>query len=346
MVCTERRGSVKAVAVLTIFLIALSAMGVFVFKEPLLKFLYLAGPGEYEMTQPIPEGNGTNQSPARQAKEGVPESTAPPTTAKTPVPASPLPAVVKPTPTQIYPPAIPAPTLKITPTPTPILTLMTQNKLLLSGILCTVDYQLIPQSEGVARRLLDLCESNVPKIEAKFGRGLNAPPYRIEFYTPGPGSGGQGTNSDSDAYVTDRVYLGTNYWQTEHSNDAGILTHELTHVIQSYQGYLTSAQRWLVEALADYGAYVAGYSDDLETRCYHFSTDMQNQTHMYSCTYKFLKFVGGKYDSEIPFKLHRALQSGTYSDNLWIQYTGKAFSQLASECSQDSNCGGAYHGGL
>jgi hypothetical protein len=262
------------------------------------------------------------------------------------------------TPTPSHAPALtptpsrtPTPTKKPTPTPTPTHTatptpIPTQNGFLLSGTSCIIDYTLIPQFGSNARKLLDLCEIDVPKLEAKFGRGPSAPPYKIQFYTPGAGS--QGTGADPRAYAgSSGVFLSTDSWRTEFPYDGKILAHELTHVIQSFYGYNTPEYPgWLIEALADYGAYVAGYSNDLESDCYHFSTDMQNQTQVYSCTYKFLKFIGSKYDSEIPFKLHRALQSGIYSENLWMQYTGKTFNQLTSECSQDSNCGGAYHGGL
>ncbi len=240
------------------------------------------------------------------------------------------------------------PTPIITPTPTPPSgsTTITKNGFLLSGSLCSFDYSLMPQSENNARRLLNLCEVDVPILEARFGRGPSAPIYKIQFYSPAAGS--QGTGGDAIAYAgTSGVFLSTESWGTEFPYDAKILAHELTHVIQSFKGYNSADYPgWLVEALADYGAYVAGYSNDLEKDCYHFSNDMQNQTHVYSCTYKFLKFVGSKYDPETPFKLHKALQSGTYTENLWVQYAGKTFNQLTSECSQDSNCGGLYHGGL
>lgn len=241
-------------------------------------------------------------------------------------------------------------------TPTPVITLasvpiytstpISKNGFLLSGSLCSFDFSLLPQSENNARRLLNLCEQNVPILEAKFSRGPSAPPYKIQFYTPVAGS--QGTGGDPNAYVASgQIYLSTSYWQTEAPYDARILAHEITHVIQSFKGYNSpDYPGWLIEALADHGAYTAGYSSDLEKDCYHFSTDMQNQLHVYSCTYKFLKFIENKYDSTIVFKLNKALQSGSYSEDLFSQYTGKTFNQLTSECSQNSDCGGVFHGGL
>lgn len=282
-------------------------------------------------------------SPSPTVSVGLPIATSTPTPSQTPVftPTPPPSQIPTPTKTPNYS-AAPKPT----PTPTLLPGQITKNGFLLSGSLCTFDFSLAPQSESNARRLLNLCEIDVPKLEAKFGRGPSAPPYKIQFYTPGSGS--QGTGADSRAYAgSSGVFLSTDSWRTEFPYDAKILAHEITHVIQSFYGYNTPEYPgWLVEALADYGSYVAGYSNDLESDCYHFSNDMQNQTQVYGCTYKFLKFVGGKYGSEIPFKLHKALQSGTYSDNLWIQYTGKTFNQLTGECSQDSDCGGSYHGGL
>jgi len=270
-----------------------------------------------------------------------PTSITPSNTPVTPKPA-PSPVVVK------TPPS-PSPT-PITPTSTPVPTYTSipanKNGFLLSGSLCTFDFSLAPQSENNARRLLDFCEKIAPTLETKFGRGPSAPPYKIQYYIPQPGS--QGTGGDANAYVGNgQVYLSINYWQTKALYDAEILAHELTHVIQSFYGYNTlEYPGWLIEALADYGAYTTGYSNDLEKNCYHFSSDMQNQTHVYNCTYKFLKFIENKYDSALAFKLNKALQSGNYSENLFVQYTGKTFDQLTAECSQNSDCAGLYRGGL
>lgn len=231
-------------------------------------------------------------------------------------------------------------------TPTPVSVPITKKEFLLSGSLCNFDYSLLPQSENNARRLIDLCESIVPKLEAKFGRGPSAPPYKIQFYVSAPGSQGTGGDANASAGSTG-IYLSTNYWQGELPDEAGyIMAHELTHVITSHFG-----SAWLAEAIADYGAYIvagyAGYSKGLfESNCYHFPNDIQNQNHVYGCTYKFLKFVEDKYDSTIVFKLNKALQSENYSENVFAQYTGKTYNQLISECSQDSICGGVYHGGL
>jgi len=227
---------------------------------------------------------------------------------------------------------------------TPILIPITKNGFILSGTFCIVDYTLVPQSEINARRLLNLCEIDIPKLEAKFGRGPKAPPYKIQFYTPRVGASG---NSAARAYASNgTVILSTNFstdsWQVEFPWDAEmVLAHELTHVIQSFKYYYPG---WLVEALADYGVYVAGYSKDLEKNCYHFSN--ARKINVFNCTYKFLKFVERKYDPGISLKLHRAFQSESasdnqiYSDNLFVQYTGKTYSQLISECSQDLDCGG------
>lgn len=260
----------------------------------------------------------------------------PPPTVKSPTLPTTLPSPLPPPPPPVKPPSVPPVTPP--PTPTPIPKSITQDGFLLSGTSCIIDYTLVPQSEVNARRLLNLCEIDAPKLEAKFGRGPSAPPYKIQFYTPAPGS--QGTGGDARAYAgSSGVFLSTDSWRTEFPYDAKILAHEITHFIQSFYGYNTPEYPgWLVEALADYGAYVAGYSNDLEKDCYHFSNP--RQIHVFNCTYKFLKFVEKKYDPQVSFKLHKALQSGIYSDSLFSQYTGKTYDQLISECSQDLDCGG------
>lgn len=211
---------------------------------------------------------------------------------------------------------------------------------ILSSNLCSFDISLMPQARSNAMRLLNLCERDAPLIEAKFGLGPR--PYRIQFYVPGTGPEGTGTNSDSDAYVTDKIYLSTSFWQTQNTGDEEILAHEMTHALQLNGGI---QYNWVTEALADYGAYMAGYQADLERRCYHFSSDIQNQTHIYDCTYKFIKF-SEKYDPQLAVHLQSSLKSHNYSVDTWAKYTGKTFDQLTNECSQDSQCVGLYHGGL
>ena len=219
---------------------------------------------------------------------------------------------------------------------------ITKNGFLLTGELCVINYQLIPQSEENARRLLNLCEIIVPKIEAKFGRGPNAPPYRIEFYTPRPED--KGTGNAPRAYAAnDTVTLSTDFWYTKFPEDAGILAHELTHVVQAFYGYFSEYEylgiNWLVEALADYGEYIAGYSEDLEKNCYHFLSN--RKLGVFSCTFQFLKFVEEKYDPEISGKFYKVLRSPSANiDDLFAQYTGKTIGQLINECSQELSCGG------
>ena len=215
---------------------------------------------------------------------------------------------------------------------------ITKNGFVLSGTSCVMDYALMPQSEGNARRLIDLCENDIPKIESKFGRGPRALPYKIQFYTPAPGS--QGTGGDARAYVDGGVvFLSTEYWGTKFVYDEKILAHELAHANQSFCfNTCPEYSALVVEALADYGAYVAGYINDLEKECYNFPNSRQIK--VFNCTYEFLKFIESKYDSGISLKLHKAFQSGTYSENLFLQYTGKTYEQLIDECSKDSDCGG------
>lgn len=120
------------------------------------------------------------------------------------------------------------------------------------------------------------------------------------------------------------------------------MTHAIQHTGDGFQ------YNWVIEALADYGAYVAGYENELEhgeIGCYHFLTDIQNRTHVYGCMYRFLRFVENKYDSQLVVQLHQA--RAKYSDDLLVQYTGKTFDQLANECAkEDSKCAGVFHGGL
>lgn len=112
---------------------------------------------------------------------------------------------------------------------------------------------------------------------------------------------------------------------SEHPNDLGLLTHELTHMAQVYPNY-DSDTVWLTEGIADYSRYLFGPNDngwrlpDLE--------DGQHYDDSYGVTARFLLWLEQHGYQGIVEELNDRLQENTYDLNDFKEITGKTIQQL------------------
>lgn len=107
-----------------------------------------------------------------------------------------------------------------------------------------------------------------------------------------------------------------------HTNDWGMVVHELTHVVQSYP---PGGPGWLVEGIADY------------IRLTHFepkaprprlNPDKASYRDAYKTTAMFLEWAERKHDAKLVTKLNAALRQRKYSPELWQTATGKTVDEL------------------
>ncbi|MEQ2005225.1 MAG: basic secretory protein-like protein [Limisphaerales bacterium] len=107
-----------------------------------------------------------------------------------------------------------------------------------------------------------------------------------------------------------------------HTNDWGMVVHELTHVVQSYP---PGGPGWLVEGIADY------------IRLSHFepaaprpriNPDKASYRDAYKTTAIFLAWVEKQHDAKLVSKLNAALRQRKYSPELWKEATGKTVDEL------------------
>lgn len=107
-----------------------------------------------------------------------------------------------------------------------------------------------------------------------------------------------------------------------HTNDWGMVVHELTHVVQSYP---PGGPGWLVEGIADY------------IRLSHFepgapkpriNPDKASYRDAYKTTAGFLAWAEKRHDAKLVAKLNAALRQRTYSPELWKGATGQTLDEL------------------
>lgn len=107
-----------------------------------------------------------------------------------------------------------------------------------------------------------------------------------------------------------------------HPDDWGMVVHELTHVVQSYP---PGGPGWLVEGIADYIRIV-----HFEPQAPRPKIDPVKASYKdaYKTTAMFLEWVEKQHAAGLVVKMNAALRQGKYSDDLWVQLTGKNVDEL------------------
>lgn len=108
----------------------------------------------------------------------------------------------------------------------------------------------------------------------------------------------------------------------QHSDDWGMVVHELTHVVQSYP---PGGPGWLVEGIADYVRIV-----HFEPQAPRPKIDPAKASYKdaYKTTAMFLEWVEKHHAPDLVAKMNAALRQGKYSDDLWTKLTGKTVDEL------------------
>lgn len=106
----------------------------------------------------------------------------------------------------------------------------------------------------------------------------------------------------------------------------GAVVHEMVHVVQQY--HRRGNPSWLVEGMADYVRWFL-YEPPSKRPRPNPAKDHYNDS--YRKTAAFVYYVTEKYGKDIPRKLNTAMREGTYSADLWKQYTGKTPEELWDE---------------
>jgi hypothetical protein len=133
----------------------------------------------------------------------------------------------------------------------------------------------------------------------------------------------------SPKWIKDQVARGP-------QNEAvGSVVHEAVHVVQQY-GVAKGPHRvpgWLTEGIADYIRWWKYEPASARRPVRPIRRDGKPASYMdsYQTTAAFLEYVAKNYDHEIVVKLNATGRQGTYTPDLWKQYTGKTADELWAE---------------
>jgi hypothetical protein len=181
----------------------------------------------------------------------------------------------------------------------------------------TVDTSQLDIVQQFARKAGDMVTEWYPRIVHLLGAERATPPERVTILMDVDMDGVAATGGDG-------IHVSVRYVQ-KHPDDAGMIVHELAHVVQAYPKY---DPVWLVEGIAD---YIRFYYYEPEANRPRPDPKKANCRDSYRTTAAFLDWAVRRYDADLVKKLDQALKAGTYSDDLFRQATGKSLDQLNTE---------------
>jgi len=197
----------------------------------------------------------------------------------------------------------------------------------------TIDTARAPELEAWARtELAPVLAEWYPKIAALLASdGFEAPKQFSVNIAPGDGVAATGGT---------RITANANWFKGElHREALGALVHEVVHVVQQYGGGRRGGSRppgWLVEGIPDYIRFFRyepqSHGADLIWMRGRRIGDL-NYDQLYRVSANFLDYVIQHYDPQhnLLTAVNAACRQGTYSNELWQEWTGKALPELNEE---------------
>jgi hypothetical protein len=117
-------------------------------------------------------------------------------------------------------------------------------------------------------------------------------------------------------------------WIEKHPEDIGLLTHELTHIIQAYP---SPNPGWITEGLADYARHLYGPASQPGWSLPSTLTPAQHYTNSYRITARFLLWLESTQPGSVD-KIHRRMQAGGFREEEFTALAGAPIDQLWQRC--------------
>jgi hypothetical protein len=173
----------------------------------------------------------------------------------------------------------------------------------------------------VEEKLKPACQTWYPKIvEMLPSDGFSAPTrFTIIFHKDMRGVANAGGRRINCA--------GPWFMRNLEGEAAGAVVHEMVHIVQQY-GRSRGPNRnpgWMVEGLADYIRWFLYEPEELRPRP---DPARAKYTDSYRTTGAFLNYLVKHVDKDVVKKFNAAMRAGRYSEDLWVEYTGKTIDEL------------------
>ena len=167
-----------------------------------------------------------------------------------------------------------------------------------------------------------LCVEWFPKISALLPSEGFTPPKSVTLYFDPKLKGV--AHADKG-----RITIGAEYVRG-HTNDWGMVVHELTHIVQAYPKPEEKFTKpgWLVEGIAD---YIRLFHFEPNTPRPRINPDKASYRDAYKTTAVFIAWAEKKHDPKLVTKLNAALRQGKFSLELFKEATGKTVDELWGE---------------
>ncbi|WP_321288147.1 basic secretory protein-like protein [uncultured Sunxiuqinia sp.] len=118
-------------------------------------------------------------------------------------------------------------------------------------------------------------------------------------------------------------------WFAKHPGDIDVVTHEVMHIVQGY-GY-QSGPWWVTEGIADYVRYKFGVDNAGAGWSLPNVSETQNYDNSYRITARFFAWIVKTKDDQFIEKMDQIMRDHTYTDQTWVELTGKTSADLWTE---------------
>jgi hypothetical protein len=180
-----------------------------------------------------------------------------------------------------------------------------------------VDVSDAPEIKDWALRAARTCERAYPMINRELKSDGFKPPRHVHMRLT--------THYRGVAAAGGTRIIGSAGYFKAHPDDVGAMVHETAHVVQQYRR--GNNPSWLVEGVADYVRFFKYEPGKLG----RIDPQQARYNGSYRVTAAFLAYLTRKYDKDIVRRLNQRMREGTYKEEVFKEWTGKALQELGNE---------------
>jgi hypothetical protein len=118
-------------------------------------------------------------------------------------------------------------------------------------------------------------------------------------------------------------------WFDKHPGDIDVVTHEVMHIVQAYGD--TPGPWWITEGIADYVRFKYGVDNGGAGWSLPDVNEKQNYDNSYRVTARFFAWIVKNKDKDFVKKMDDIMRNHTYTDQSWVELTGKTPAALWEE---------------